>query len=645
VEKTPGVYDFRDSDRAVKSCMEYGLEPIYLIVATPKWALDPEDRDKPWGHAPKPEFYPEARRFYRMLAARYRGQVRYYEFWNEENGYGWHAINRPDEYAPILKVAYEALKEGNPECQVAVGGLDGAGWKGYPRYLERLYELGCKDYFDAVAVHPYRADGPIDAISLKGIHRLMESHGDGHKKLWLTEYGWSKEYGQDNKARWLKESLDLLTSAELDFVFQASIHTLGDFDAAEYGMCDGNLEPRAAYQVFRDYPKDWDRIAELQAQPVPKSLVSLENGSFEKPDLPWTPYGDGMTIRKASELGIPAEDGVNVLAAPTEDLPNNGGMLLRIALPGKVPVHLSARAFTEQSGGDARNSRCRVGIDPTGGTDATAETVIWGRARDTSGAWDTVGVGQGDPIYPSGGAVTLFLEYMQKGRNAGQISVFDEVVLDARPDTFVLPKVEPIPYEQYSQSPPLPELTPLSLPEDRLVYQMPELPPGDQDEFESNVGEWRMLAGNWIGVEGGRRQRHFLFSTCAHPLPDGDWTIGMDVFSQGDLNVGIWAGEDMDHCVLAMVDQANFPDNVYFIERNGEGIGGFRGRMNMNSVTVLQREKPRLTVTRRGDTLRLFVNGEEVTSYPEYGKPTPRFGLFLLSPRSGLFGNIHVLRD
>lgn len=448
VEATPGIYDFRDPDRDVEMCAKHGLEPFFLVVATPKWALAPEKRDRPWAWPPEPEFQPHAARFYRMLAARYRGRVRYYEFWNEENGFGWHAVNHPEDYAPLLKLAYAAFKEGDPDCVVAVGGLDGSGWKGYPRYLERLYELGCGDSFNAVSVHPYRVDGPIDAGGLRKVHDVLVRHGHGHRRLWITEYGWSNEYGHTNKARWLQESLDLLTSPQFDFVFQASVHTLADFDDAEYGLCDATLNPRAACQVFRDYPKDWNHIAARHRErgPAPPNLIP--NPSFEERSSPWVPYGDGLSVLSAREINVPAEDGDRVLAASDRVSPSSGGAYLRLPVPEKSPIRVSARVYTDQRGGEGQPGFTRIGLDPTGGTDPKAESVIWGRKMVTWAAWDTTGVGQGDPVFAEADHVTVFLHYEQKGSATDWSVAFDHVRCEATGELFEIPEVRAIPFEQ-----------------------------------------------------------------------------------------------------------------------------------------------------------------------------------------------------
>lgn len=441
VEKKPGEYDFSEPDRAVAQCIKYGFEPFFLIVATPPFYLKEEMRNKVWGWPALPEYYPQAEKFYKMISERYKGKVKYYEFWNEQNGWGWHDTGKPEEYAPILKVAYKALKEGDPNCLVSIGGLDGAGWKGYYHYVEKLYELGCKDSFDAVTVHPYRADGPIDVYGLKRIHQLLVDHGNGDRKVWITEYGWSKAYGHELKAKWLKESLDLLTSPELDFVIQASVHTLTDFDGEEFGLCDRSLKPRYGYYTFKNYPKDWKEIEKLQSAAKLENKAKVQLEDFESGWNNWTSYGDGLTMRYANSVDVTPENGKRILVAATKDKLLSGGAYRIIETAPNVPILVDARAYTQQHGSKANNSQVRVGIDPTAGTDPKNDSVIWGRWMDTSGEWDTAGVGRIKTIIPKGNKVTVFLEYKHSNENVGQVSAFDNIQIIAHEDTFVLPEV------------------------------------------------------------------------------------------------------------------------------------------------------------------------------------------------------------
>ena len=67
-------------------------------------------------------------------------------------------------------------------------------------FLNGLYANGAQHYFDAVAFHPYSFPVPPAypadwnawskiATTNPSIYSIMSSHGDGGKKIWITEYG------------------------------------------------------------------------------------------------------------------------------------------------------------------------------------------------------------------------------------------------------------------------------------------------------------------------------------------------------------------------------------------------------------------------------------------------------------------------
>ena len=95
-----------------------------------------------------------------------------------------------------------------------LGGLTG---NDYP-FLEQLYAAGAKGAFDAVSVHTdtacgiaspydyYRApDGRVSQYSFLGYQEVLKSMaaaGDGDKKLWMTEMGWSSSGAPCDQGVW-----------------------------------------------------------------------------------------------------------------------------------------------------------------------------------------------------------------------------------------------------------------------------------------------------------------------------------------------------------------------------------------------------------------------------------------------------------
>ena len=166
------------------------------------------------------------------LVGEFKGKIRAWEIWNEEDiGYGpgdpgGETYMSPQDYAYLLggdptadgttqpwaaMGVYEAIKSQDPNATVVLGGLSNA-WKGEDgrgagHYLDELYQqLSDRGYgpgswpFDVVAVHPYYGLNPDPSVYLfdggdytlrANLWTVMDAHGDGDKRFWITEIGWN----------------------------------------------------------------------------------------------------------------------------------------------------------------------------------------------------------------------------------------------------------------------------------------------------------------------------------------------------------------------------------------------------------------------------------------------------------------------
>ncbi len=273
IEPKPGEYNWDYVDHQVDEANRRGLEVFAYTGLTPDWALPPEAPNEPgigYRFPPDDVYADHFERFFETLARRYRGRVRYYEFWNEPNGCSWINDNCSNghmahTYVPWLQRWYEAMKRGDPDCVLAVGGLDynSGVAEGY-RYIEDIYTHGGGEFFDAVAIHPY--GDPLHWKAIHDTYDVLVRHGDGHKKLWLNEYGWNTT-DEGAKARWLTEVLTELAKPEYQMVFQANYLILTDLPSSsgethDYGLCDRDLRslditPRPSYEAFLALPKAW----------------------------------------------------------------------------------------------------------------------------------------------------------------------------------------------------------------------------------------------------------------------------------------------------------------------------------------------------------------------------------------------------
>ena len=121
--------------------------------------------------------------------SRYQAQIPVWEVWNEQDLNQFWKNPNPEDYFTLLKPTYEAIKAINPKLQVAVGG-----YAGIPLdYIEKLYQLGGKAYFDIMNIHPYSHPAPPEVDleqRILDLRKLMDKYDDGKKPIWVTELGW-----------------------------------------------------------------------------------------------------------------------------------------------------------------------------------------------------------------------------------------------------------------------------------------------------------------------------------------------------------------------------------------------------------------------------------------------------------------------
>ena len=259
IEAVRGQRDWREFDRDLELALKYGQEPMALIVNTPAWASPTGEATHLYPY--KTELLPEFGDYCTELARRTRGKVRYFQLWNEQNGCSWHfhdGFNHADEYLPVLKVCYDALKKGNPDCDLSLGSLDDA--QGYARiFMTKTYEEKKKQavqdpIFDAVSSHPYSVYPAIMRAKLDVVGSIMAAHGDGSKPLWITEYGWHTGHmALEEQAAHVAKFLKAFAQPAWDDLQVAIYLSIADYEGRTtgFGLTDANLRPRPAFYAFQ----------------------------------------------------------------------------------------------------------------------------------------------------------------------------------------------------------------------------------------------------------------------------------------------------------------------------------------------------------------------------------------------------------
>lgn len=195
----PGSYDWSSIDVVVREAQARGLEVLALLAFTPEWARPAGAPDK------HPPLDPDRFAVYASEAAKRYAPlgVHTWEIWNEPNVSDfWAPRPDPEGYAALLERAAAAIRAVDSSATVVSGGLapatdrsDGTQIRDRT-FLARLYDAGAGGSFDAVGLHAYSFPAlptePLDWSSFATaplLHTVMAEHGDGAKKVWVTEMG------------------------------------------------------------------------------------------------------------------------------------------------------------------------------------------------------------------------------------------------------------------------------------------------------------------------------------------------------------------------------------------------------------------------------------------------------------------------
>ena len=299
VEQVRGQPDFSELDATVDAAINANLNVMLSVVTAPVWSRRAGGVDGP------PDDPNTFASFMAQLAARYRGRVRAYEVWNEQNfarEWGGSRINA-GQYVELLKVVYPAMKTADPGALVITGAPTPTGFND-PNiaiddviYLEQMYRYQngiIRTVSDAVGAHAGGFNNPpeddpdtrtVPTTSFKGhssfyfkriadLHAVMARYGDGAKKIWVTEFGWSTangapgyEYGADNsdqqQADYLVRAFQLARTqypwVGAMFVWNLNFPAVTGLPANDekvpFGIVNRDWSPRPAYRALQAMPK------------------------------------------------------------------------------------------------------------------------------------------------------------------------------------------------------------------------------------------------------------------------------------------------------------------------------------------------------------------------------------------------------
>lgn len=270
IEPKEGNFDFAKYDRIVELLRNKGIHILGILHYSTDWA----SACGQWNCPPKDNkvFVNYASK----VIERYKGQIKHWELWNEpDSSIYWKEQDGLKSYCVLLKEVYIAAKQIDPECKILNGGIANG-----ISSVNNLYDNGAKGYFDILNIHFF--DTPLRAVGIKAVasyprlaYKIMQRHGDGDKKIWITEIGcpgvkmvldvdnwWmGNNPTERQQAEWVKKVYtELLKDAHVEKIFWAFFRDTKDHwkNGVDYfGLIRWDYSRKPAFRAYQECYQEW----------------------------------------------------------------------------------------------------------------------------------------------------------------------------------------------------------------------------------------------------------------------------------------------------------------------------------------------------------------------------------------------------
>jgi hypothetical protein len=301
-EPEPGRYDFAWLQQFATLADTMGITLRPYLGYTPGWAARGGADDQAWNDPPK-----DVERWASFVAAvaaalAAHPSVRSYELYNEENVRVWWE-GTAAEYAEVLRRGAEAVRRGDPDAQVLLGGMV---WPD----LEWLRSVcdGGRAAFDVLPFHAYPETWTPDSVTVEnylgeGYWESFLGQADracGRHPIWIDETGFATTPGKsemDQAQWWVRAFATFLASPRVEELGiyeikdqKQSTPAIGDAPNYYLGLLRRDGSPKLAFAtvklLLRLFSGDSITVAdnEMRVRATSGSPGELYHHLFIRPD-------------------------------------------------------------------------------------------------------------------------------------------------------------------------------------------------------------------------------------------------------------------------------------------------------------------------------------------------------------------------
>jgi hypothetical protein len=193
IQPERGKWDFSRLDRYMGLAERFGIEMLYPLGLSPRWAS--ARPDEPSGYRPgnmaEPGDLEDWRQFVRMMAARYKGRIRKWEIWNEIHDSKRFFSGSFDIMVQMAGIAYQELKAADSGNFVLTPSFTGP-YRESLDALDRYLRLGGGKNADVLSYHFYLLQGrrPEELRSyVASVRAVLDRNGLARMPIWNSESG------------------------------------------------------------------------------------------------------------------------------------------------------------------------------------------------------------------------------------------------------------------------------------------------------------------------------------------------------------------------------------------------------------------------------------------------------------------------
>lgn len=264
--------DFSGLDEVVALSEQYHLPVVADLLSIPGWiAACPVTAQLSEMTRCAPADLTEYQSILAQIVARAAPVITDWEVWNEPDNSAFFS-GTPQQYAQMLRAAYDTIKQVEPQASVLLGGISGVSGMSWLAQVFATPGADAAQAFDIANVHERNRLSEL-APDISAWKQFFAKYGFTGP-LWVTEHGYPSDSayqydpqydsGPESQATFLTASVPTLLDAGAQMVFVTERDNLGGQFASE-GMLGGDvLDPPVADPLLIEKPA-YDALAQLAA--------------------------------------------------------------------------------------------------------------------------------------------------------------------------------------------------------------------------------------------------------------------------------------------------------------------------------------------------------------------------------------------